>query len=202
MGLLGRVRGWFQSGESEPSGRGEPSFEAYLEAAGEKLRDFAVAISKLESELLSVKERVRGLERQASGFRAQAEQAAARNEADGARTALEREFACKRQLEAQQRSAANMEEGIRRTKARFAAFKQAVDEASGKHDKLTMRKLAASAEWEAGKAVAAQEHEEQLRRLSDESLAAEALSELRQAGKADAIDDEIAKLLRERKPGQ
>ncbi|QHW29895.1 hypothetical protein GZH47_02970 [Paenibacillus rhizovicinus] len=199
MGLLGRVKGWFRA--DEPAGsRGEPTFEAYLEAAGEKLREFAVAISKLESELLSVKERMRGLERQAAACRGQAEASAARSDADGARSALEREHHCKQQLAAVQRSASSMEESIFQTKTRYALFKQSVDEASAKHDKLLMRTLAASAEWEAGKAVASKQQEERLKRLSHETLTAEALSELRQGGDGtDAIEEEIAKLLRERK---
>ncbi|NBD27947.1 hypothetical protein [Paenibacillus glycinis] len=197
MGLLGRVKGWFQSEAS--SSRGESSFEAYLEAAGEKLREFAVAVSRLESELLTVKERMRGLERQAAGFRSQAEQAAGRNDADGARSCLQREFECKKQLESQRQTAGGMEEGIRLTKERYAAFKQAVDEAGAKHDMLSMRNLAASAEVETGRAIAANRQREELERLSQETLAAEALSELRQAGEPDALDAEIAKLLRERK---
>ncbi|QHT60861.1 hypothetical protein GXP70_13505 [Paenibacillus lycopersici] len=198
MGVWGKVKGWFRS-ESSDGGRAEPSFEAYLEAAGEQLREFAVAISKLESELLSAKERARGLERQAAGFRSQAEQAAARNDADGARAALEREYDRKRQSASTQHVVSDMEASIAETKSRFASFKQAVDEASAKHDELHMRALAASAEWEAGRAVDAELQAARLRRLSQDALNAEALAELRQTDGADAIDEEIAKLLRDSK---
>lgn len=198
MGVWRKVKGWFRS-ESSDGGRAEPSFEAYLEAAGEQLREFAVAISKLESELLSAKERARGLERQSAGFRSQAEQAAARNDADGARAALEREYDRKRQSASTQRVVSDMEASIAETKSRFAAFKQAVDEASAKHDELHMRALAASAEWEAGRAVDAERQAARLRRLSQDALNAEALAELRQTDGADAIDEEIAKLLRDSK---
>ncbi|MBM7566362.1 hypothetical protein [Paenibacillus sacheonensis] len=187
MGLMGRIKGLF--GSAEPSGsRGEPSFEAYLEAAGEKLRDYAVIISKLESELLNAKDRMRGLERQAAGFRASAEEAAARSDSVGARTWLEKEFETKKKLESSQVAARSMEAGLLETKARYAAFKQAVDEAGGKHDTLRLRKLTASSELEAGQAVSASRYEAELARLTQ--------------GKSDDLDEEIAKLMRERKTEQ
>ncbi|SFI49114.1 hypothetical protein SAMN02799624_01020 [Paenibacillus sp. UNC496MF] len=200
MGLIKRIKGWLAS-ESGAGGRGEPSFEAYTEAAGEKLREFAVAIGKLESGLLSAKERLRGLERQADGFRAAAEQAAARGDERAARAGLEREYERRRQAASQEAAVRGMADDVARTKARYAAFKQAVDEAGAKHDKLRLRALAASSEWEAGRAASAEGQEERLRGLSDDALAAEALAELRQGERGDAIDEEIAKLLRERKPG-
>ncbi|MFC4810465.1 hypothetical protein [Paenibacillus sp. GCM10023250] len=200
MGWIKRIKGWLASGNGA-GGREEPSFEAYMEAAGEKLREFAVAVGKLESGLLTAKERLSGLERQADGYRAAAEQAAARGDETAARATLEREFDCRRQAASQEEAVCGMADDVARTKARYAAFKQAVEEAGAKHDKLRLRTLAASAEWEAGRAAAPEGQEARLRRLNDEALAAEALAELRQGERGDVIDEEIARLLRERKPG-
>lgn len=198
MGLLGRVKRWLRSAEGSDNREGELSFEAYLESAGEKLRDYAVVISKLESGLLGAKERMRGVERQAAAFRAAAEEAAARQDAEGARAGLEREHECKRRIDALRDAAHGMESGVAQAQRRYASFKQAVDEATAKRDRLMIRTLAASAELEAGKAAGGAGDTE-LSALELASLAAEARHELTDAGRGEALDAGIAKLLQEQK---
>ncbi|WP_219836806.1 hypothetical protein [Paenibacillus sp. R14(2021)] len=195
MGILGRLKGWLQAAE-EPNRTTEPSFETYLESAGERLREFAVIISKLESELLTVRDRVRGQERQLVRLRGEAEAAAARQDAGAARSHLEREFEGRSQLAVMIQQAESMEASLLQTKQRFASFKQAVDEAGAKRDMLLLRKLHASAELEASKLISGQQAEGGLEQLRQEALEAESRAELARAASSDAIDEEIEKLLR------
>lgn len=151
MGIINRIIQLYRANsykEAEPV-----SFEVYLEAANERLREFAVIVSRLESELLSAKNRRQAIEKQQQQFREQAEQAAAQQDAEAAKRYLEQSYTSKTRSAAMQQDINKLEERITVTKERFAELTRVIEEASSKHDTIMIRNLLASAEIEAGKTI-------------------------------------------------
>ncbi|SEO05931.1 hypothetical protein [Paenibacillus sp. OV219] len=129
------------------------SFEVYLEAANERLREFAVIVSRLESELLSAKDRRQAIEKQQQQFREQAEQAAAQQDAEAAKRYLEQAYTSKTRSDAMLQDIRKLEERIAVTKERFAELTCVIEEASSKHDAIMIRNLLATTEIEANKTI-------------------------------------------------
>lgn len=151
MGIMNRI---IQLCRSRTYKAEEPvSFEVYLEAANERLREFTVIVSRLESELLSAKARLQAIERQEQLFREQAEQAASEQDAEAAKRYLEQAYTNKMRSAAMQQDILKLEERVTVTKERHAELKRVIEEASSKHDAIMLRNLAATAEIEANRAI-------------------------------------------------
>ncbi|WP_274651269.1 PspA/IM30 family protein [Paenibacillus humicola] len=190
MGVFGRLKRLFQSGSSEES------FETYMESANERLREFAVAMSRAESGLVSAKERLRSVEKQAASCRQQAEHAAQRQDAETARLFLERELVNKNLLASMLKDVSQLEASVMATKERYMRFKTIVEEAGAKRDLLLMRQAGAAAEWEVNKVISGQQLNAEFERQKNEAVLAEARLEAAEISRGDYLDREIEKLHR------
>ncbi|REE89115.1 hypothetical protein A8990_107214 [Paenibacillus taihuensis] len=151
MGIVNRIIQIYRSRTSKTE---EPvSFEVYLEAANERLREFAVIVSRLESELLTAKERQQSIKKQEQQFRQQAEQEASLQNAEAAKRYLEQAYSSKTLAATMQQDIQKLEERISVMKERYSELTRVIAEASGKHDAIMLRNLAAAAEIEANKTI-------------------------------------------------
>ncbi|SDW78193.1 hypothetical protein SAMN05518855_100582 [Paenibacillus sp. CF384] len=194
MGIVDRIKGLFRQGLQQEAKQG--SFESCLESANERLREISVIVNRLESELLSAKERIRGVEKQNLSFRQLAEQAAEQQNHEVVGRYLEQEYSGKERLAVMLGDLRQMEERFTGVKERYLQFAQTIQEASSRHDTILIRSLIATTELETIRVSSTGRVDALLEGKDEEHHVIEARLELARSGQPDALDREIEDLIR------
>src|SRR4051794_23778450 len=92
MGLFRLLRGMFNTNAEDYKDEDNPQrvLNTYIESCTEKLRDFSVLLNRMESDKLSLQERIRILEKESGYLQVDAEQALIKENEMSARSLLEK----------------------------------------------------------------------------------------------------------------